>query len=64
MAHKHDDDEISVEELVLSQVYALQAVINVLERKGILTREEVFQEIKEIEDAVGGCDCGEDHCAE
>ena len=60
MTHKHNE-EISVEELVLSQVYALQAAINVLERKGIITREEIFQEIKEIEEATGGCGCGEDH---
>ncbi|HEX3048537.1 MAG TPA: hypothetical protein VHY08_27555 [Bacillota bacterium] len=55
---KEDNEQISMEELVMSQVYAIQALINVLERKGILTREEVFDEIQAIEESVGECDCG------
>jgi mannitol/fructose-specific phosphotransferase system IIA component (Ntr-type) len=62
MEHKNEEHEhISVEELVLSQVYAIQAVINVLERKGILTKEDIFKEIQAIEEVVGGCNCSEDH---
>lgn len=60
MSHQHTE-KISIEELVMSQVYAIQAVINVLERKGNITREEIFEEIQVIEAAVGGCDCGKDH---
>lgn len=60
MEHKQEE-HISVEELVMSQVYALQAVINVLERKGILTKEDIFEEIQAIEEVVGGCNCCEDH---
>lgn len=66
MSHQHEEEEISIEEMVMSQVYAIQALINVLERKGIITHEEIFEEIQAIQAADGGCDCdcdcGEDHC--
>ncbi len=54
---QEDDEKVSIEELVMSQVYAVQAIINVLERKGILTREEIFDEIQAIEESVGDCEC-------
>ena len=50
-------EEVSVEEILMSQAYAIQAIINVLEKKGILTREEIFDEIQAIEEEVGDCDC-------
>ena len=64
---QEDNEKVSMEELVMSQVYAVQAIINLLERKGILTREEIFDEIQAIEEAVGDdeCDCGcdcDDEC--
>ncbi len=67
MSEQEDNETVSIEELVMSQVYAIQAIINVLERKGVLTREEVFDEIQAIEEAAGDCecDCGchcEDNC--
>jgi hypothetical protein len=58
----NETEQVSLEELVMSQVYAIQAVINVLERKGILTREEIFDEIQAIEESVDDCD-GECDCA-
>jgi hypothetical protein len=33
----------------LSQAYTLQALINILERKGLITREKVFEELEWIE---------------
>jgi len=72
MSHQHDEEEVSeevsIEEMVMSQVYAIQALLNVLERKGIITHEEIIEEIQAIQEADGGCDCdcgchcGEDHC--
>ena len=60
---KEPTEKVSIEELVMSQVYAIQAIINVLERKGLVTREEIFDEIQAIQESVGDCDCGcEDDC--
>jgi hypothetical protein len=38
----------SLEEVVISTVMTEEAIINILERKGLFTREEVPQEIKSI----------------
>ena len=38
----------SLEEVVISTVMTEEAIINILERKGLLTREEVLQEIRSV----------------
>jgi hypothetical protein len=40
MNRKKEREPVLVEDLVLSQTYTLQALINILERKGITTRDE------------------------
>ena len=42
----------TLEEALLSQAYTMQALINVLERKGVLTREEVLQEYEGIKEVM------------
>jgi len=39
---------VTVEELALSNAYQLEAMINVLERKGLLTKDEVLKELEVI----------------
>jgi len=39
---------VTVEQLALSNAYQLEAMINVLERKGILTGKEVLDELEVI----------------
>ena len=39
---------VSVEQLALSNAYQLEAMINVLERKGLLTGKEVMDELEVI----------------
>ena len=39
---------VSVEQLALSNAYQLEAMINVLERKGLLTGKEVLDEMEVI----------------
>ena len=39
---------VSNEELALSNAYQLEAMINVLERKGLLTKAEVLEELEVI----------------
>ena len=41
-------ETISVEDLALSNAYQLEAMINVLERKGLLTKDEVLAELEII----------------
>ena len=49
MAKKLDPKEtVDIKELILSEVIQLEALINILERKGILTKEELLEEIKRV----------------
>lgn len=49
MAEKLDSKEtVDLKDLVLSEVIQLEALINILESKGILTREEVLEEIRRV----------------
>jgi len=38
-------ETVSVEDLALSNAYQLEAMINVMERKGLLTKAEVLEEL-------------------
>jgi transketolase N-terminal domain/subunit len=49
MAEKLDKKETaSMEELVMSQMWELQALYNLLEQKGLITKDELLEEIKRI----------------
>ena len=39
---------VSLEELVMSQMWELQALYNLLEQKGLITKDEILEEIKRI----------------
>lgn len=57
--HDHQNpEETPLEEVVLGQSFIIQAIINVLEKKGLLTREEVFEEFQQIQEELEECDCG------
>lgn len=54
MTNRHDDEQMtSLEELVVSHSYEMLALITVLEKKGILTRQEVVEVIKELQAGQG-----------
>jgi hypothetical protein len=42
------DDMISFKELFTSNVFEQEALINILDRKGIITKAEVLEEIKRL----------------
>lgn len=50
MAKELDPKElVSFKELLLSNVYTQEALMNLLEKKGLLTKKEVLEEIKRIQ---------------
>jgi len=49
MAEKLDPKEVvTFEELLMSNMYTQEALINVLVQKGIISKEEVLEEIKRL----------------
>ena len=51
MAKQPDPKEIvSFEDLLTSNIYTQEALINVLEKKGIVTKRELLEEIKKLKD--------------
>lgn len=54
MADKLDSKEVaSFEEVLLSNVFTQEALINLLEVKGILNKAELLEEIKRVRDRKG-----------
>ncbi len=41
-------DAVPLEEVVLAQAFELEALMNVLERRGLLAKAEVLEEIKRL----------------
>ena len=49
MAQKLDQREtVELKELLLSEVIQSEALINLLDRKGIVSRKELLEEIKQV----------------
>ena len=44
---------ITLEEVVLAQAFEFEALISVLERHGVITRDEVTAEIKRLNEKAG-----------
>jgi hypothetical protein len=44
---------VSVEEVLLAQAFQFEALVNILEQRGLLTREEVVAEIKRLHEKAG-----------
>lgn len=54
MGKKLDPKETaSFEEILLSNVFTQEAIIRILERKGLLTREELLSEIIDLKKKTG-----------
>jgi transketolase N-terminal domain/subunit len=47
------EQTVSLEELVISHSYEMLALITVLEKKGLLKREEIIEVIKELQSKGG-----------
>ena len=46
--HSDSNEFLSYEEALMSQVLTLDALVNVLERTGMVNREEILEELKEL----------------
>lgn len=46
---KEENPVVTVEEIAISNMYEIQAVIKLLVKKGLLTEEEIVQEIRELQ---------------
>jgi len=53
MAKKLDPKQtVSPREVVISEIIQSETLVNLLERKGIITREELLKEIKKVQASV------------
>lgn len=43
-----DNEDVTLEDLVINHAYEMVGLITVLEKKGILTRAEIIEEIKSL----------------
>ena len=41
-------ERVPLEEVVMSNVYSQEAIVNLLEKKGLLTKKEVLEEMQRI----------------
>ncbi len=41
---------VSLEEVVVAQAFEFEALLNVLERRSVITRDEVLEEIKRLKE--------------
>ncbi len=41
-------EEVPLEEIVLSNMYSMEALIDILVEKGLVTKEEVFKRIEKV----------------
>ncbi len=49
MSNQEDERErVPIEEVVMSNVYTQEAIINLLEKKGVLTKKEILEEMQRI----------------
>lgn len=49
MASKEEDEEISLEDLTVQNMYTIDALANILIRRGLITEKELSDEIMKID---------------
>ena len=50
MAEKHDQKQVvDFKELLMSEVIQSEALINLLDRKGIISKQELLEEMKRVQ---------------
>lgn len=44
----NDDDKNEIKELMMSMIYQMEAITNLLDRKGIIAKNDLLEEMKQI----------------
>ena len=47
-----NNNQVSYEELMIANTFQINAIVSVLERKGLLTRAEVIQEVENLKKGI------------
>lgn len=50
MGKDHERKEISFKELLVSNTYTQEAIINLLDKKGLINKQDIFDEIIRLRD--------------
>jgi len=45
-----EDKKVSWEDIAWSNMYSIEALMNILEKKGIITKHEVIDELRKLKD--------------
>ena len=45
-----EDEKVSWEDIAWSNMYSIEALINILEKKGVSTKQEVIEELWKLKD--------------
>ena len=57
MGHRLDSREtVTVRELIISEIVQTEALIALLARKGLITRQELLQEIRKVNASMGAAE--------
>jgi hypothetical protein len=48
------EQNVNLEEVVISNAYDIAALINIMERKGLITRKELMEEVTVIKESLHG----------
>ena len=49
-----DNETVALEESVITNTYEIAALVNILERKGLITRNELTEEVQRIRESMRG----------
>ena len=45
-----EDEKVSWEDIAWSNMYSIEALMNILEKKGVITKQEVIEELWKLKD--------------
>ena len=45
-----EDKKVSWEDIAWSNMYSIEALINILKKKGVITKQEVIDELRKLKD--------------
>ena len=45
-----EDEKVSQEDIAWSNMYSIEALMNILEKKGVITKQEVIEELWKLKD--------------